>query len=66
MLWIDDDRIVYIAPRARPPRPGTPDEKLPLYEPTHDANFVLEIAAGRAQALGLKVGDKVEFDFSGR
>jgi uncharacterized protein len=66
MLWIDNDRVVYIVHRAPPPAPGTPDEKLPLYEPTSPSNFVLEIAAGRAAALGVKVGDKVEFDFTGK
>jgi hypothetical protein len=66
MLWIDNDRIVHIVHRAPPPAPGTPDAQLPLYEPPRPANFVLEIAAGRAEALGLKPGDRVEFDFSGR
>lgn len=66
MLWIDNDQIVYIVHRAPPPAAGTPDAKLPLYEPPRPANFVLEIAAGRAEALGLKVGGRVEFDFSGR
>jgi hypothetical protein len=66
LLWIDNDRIVHIVHRAPPPAPGTPDDALPLYKPPSPANFVLEIAAGRSQALGLKVGDRVEFDFSGR
>ncbi|MFI5399480.1 MAG: DUF192 domain-containing protein [SAR324 cluster bacterium] len=66
MLWIDTDRIVYIVHRAPPPKPGTPDAKLPVYTPPVPANLVLEIAAGRARELDLKVGDKVEFDFSGR
>jgi uncharacterized protein len=66
MLWIDTDRIVYIVHRAPPPRPGTPDAELPVYTPPVPANLVLEIAAGRARELDLKVGDRVEFDFSGR
>lgn len=66
ILWIDTDRIVYIVHRAPPPKPGTPDAKLPVYTPPVPANLVLEIAAGRARTLDLKVGDVVEFDFSGR
>jgi uncharacterized protein len=66
MLWIDNDQIVYIVRRAPPPAPGTPDDALPVYTPDKPANFVLEIAAGRAQELGVKVGDRVQFDFSAK
>ena len=63
IIWIDSDRIVYIAHRVPPPAPGTPLEQLPTYAPRDPANLVLEIAAGRAQALGVRVGDRVTLEF---
>jgi hypothetical protein len=64
MVWLDNRRIVHIERRVPPPAPGTPEYSLPTYTPPEPANFVLEVAAGRADALGLKVGDTVSYDFS--
>lgn len=64
MIWLENRRIVHIERRVPPPAPGTPEHRLPTYAPLEPANFVLEVAAGRADALGLKAGDLVSYDFS--
>ncbi len=60
ILWINNHRIVHIehsAPAAPPnqtPQPITPNKK---------ANFVLELTAGQAEVLQLKVGQKLQYQF---
>lgn len=66
MIWLDNQRVVHIEHRVQPPNPGTPLARLPTYSPAADANIVLEVASGRAQALGLKVGSTVRFRFNVR
>jgi uncharacterized protein len=66
MIWLDNRRVVHIASDVPPPAPGTPDAQLPTYQPEAPANFVLELAAGRARAVGLHVGDRVQFHFDVR
>ena len=60
ILWMDNHRIVHIEHATAPllqnetPRAVVPDKK---------ANFVLEIAAGQAKVLNLKVGQKLKYQF---
>ena len=63
ILWLDNDRIVHIEHRVPPPAPGTPLDALRIYGPVVSANGVLEIVAGRAAQLGLRVGDFVRLEF---
>jgi len=63
IIWLDNGRVVYIAHDVPPPPRGMPEEQLPTYQPGEPANLVLEIAAGRAKALGLEVGQKISFRF---
>jgi uncharacterized membrane protein (UPF0127 family) len=55
IVWIRDDRIVDVTPRARHDPPG----ELPIHRPREPANLVLEVPAGTAEKLGWKIGDRV-------
>jgi hypothetical protein len=63
IIWIDSTRVVHIEHNVPPPAPGTPAGALPSYRPSQPANAVLEIAAGRAQALNVRVGSRVEIEY---
>ncbi len=63
ILWLDNNRIIHIEHRVPPPAPGTPPRQLPTYAAPAPANGVLEIAAGRAAALGVRVGDYARMVF---
>ena len=57
MLWLDESsRIVHIAANV-PPCAADP---CPSYSPEVSARSVLELRAGRAAELGLKVGDTLQ------
>lgn len=66
MIWLDNRSVVHIEHEVPPPKPGTDDRTLPTYRPPQPGNFVLEIAAGRAREIGLKVGDRVAYRFNVR
>lgn len=57
MIWIDDNKIVYIAKKV-PPQAGNKGN-LPIYTPTQQANYVLEINGGQSDKNKFKTGDKV-------
>lgn len=56
IIWIDGDRIVDIV-TLPPPAPGA--LLPPSHTPTHLADQVLEINAGEAKTMGLKIGVRV-------
>ena len=59
MLFIAaDGRIINIQDSAPP---CVPPRRCPTYNSTAPAKYVLEIAGGRAQALGIRAGDHVHF-----
>lgn len=64
IIWLDNRRVVHVEHNVPPPPPGTPESKLATYVSTLPANLVLELAAGRAKALGLKIGSQVTFRFN--
>ena len=54
----DTKRIVYIAQQAQP----CPQPPCPTYDSQQLAQYVMEINGGLSQELGLKAGDRVEFN----
>jgi len=60
IIWLDNHRIVHIIKNVKPVKSG---EKPPILKPLVPANFVLEIAAGRANELKLKEGDLLSYKF---
>ena len=59
MLFIAADRrIINIQDNAPP---CVPPQRCPTYHSTAPAKYVLEIAGGRAQALGIRAGDYAHF-----
>ena len=58
MLWINKDRrIVHIARNVPPCK----EDPCPSYSPERQGLYVLELAAGAADRLGLKLFDRLEF-----
>ena len=61
VLWLDRTRtIVFLSPKT-PPCESEKPEDCPNYGGNSPAQFVLELAAGAAEAHGLKVGDRLQF-----
>ena len=60
IIWLDNHRIVHILENVKPLKSI---ERPPILKPSVPANFVLEIAAGRANKLNLKKGDSISYKF---
>ena len=60
IIWIDNHRIVEMAKNVPPPEKGASPKVL---KPIYPSNFVLEIEAGRAKTLGLRMGQKLRYQF---
>ena len=58
MIWMDSERRIVHIEHNVPPCAADP---CPRYPPSGPALYVLEINAGFAAKLGLKVGDTMEF-----
>ncbi len=59
IIWIRGRSVVDIAANAQPPAPGTSAAEFPLYYPRLPADKVLEIPAGAAEQMGIKIGDEL-------
>ena len=60
IIWLDNHRIVHIIHNAKPDNSRDDPEVMTSPVPV---NFVLEIAAGRAEKLRLKIGQRMKFKF---
>lgn len=56
IIWIYQGQVIGVAERVPPPAPGTNLADLPLYAPPGQADAVLEVNAGWAEAHGVGVG----------
>lgn len=59
MIWISEGRVIAITEDVPAPEPSTALSDLPTYSPEEPADMVLEVVAGQAEALGIKVGDQI-------
>ena len=62
ILWIDKGKVVGIESSV-PPEPGVSSGQLKRYRSPEPVQYVLEIAAGRADELGIRPGDDVDIRF---
>ena len=60
IIWLDNHRIVHIIHSAKP---ATSRDGLEVITSPVPVNFVIEIAAGRAEKLRLKTGQRMKFKF---
>lgn len=59
MLWLSKNGVVQdLAANVPPSPPGTPEEEIATR--TGTGQYILELAAGEAKRLGIKVGSKID------
>lgn len=61
IIYISDDKIVDIINNAPAPSADADITTLPVYQPSNEANYVLEVNAGEALKNNFKQGDTVTF-----
>ncbi|HDP74256.1 MAG TPA: DUF192 domain-containing protein [Candidatus Woesearchaeota archaeon] len=61
IIWLDESQnVVYIIENAQP----CISDSCETYTSPHEALYVLELNAGKAREIGLRVGDRVDFRLS--
>lgn len=61
-IWINEDKVVDLTENAAPTVEGQSDATLPIYQTKENANKVLEVNAGTAKRLNIKIGDSVKIE----
>lgn len=59
-IWIAQGKVIYIQENIPAPESGTPDFKLPFYEPPSGIDYVLEVNAGFVRENNIKNNDLVK------
>lgn len=57
IAWIRNSRVIGVSERV--PAPRAAEDSLPTYYPPDSVDMVLEVQAGAARELGIKMGDAV-------
>jgi len=60
IIWMKDGQVIDIASNVPPPGLGQDEKTLPIYYPRLPSDRVLEVQAGLANKIGLKLGDRVD------
>lgn len=58
LIWIKGGKIVGIIPNV--PHPESIDDKLPLYYPPSEVDYVLEVNAGWSEKYKIKIEDEIK------
>lgn len=64
IIWINDGKIVQIDENVSPPEPDVPDEKLKIYTPQSEIDYVLEVNGGFAAKNKIKIDDPVKIFYT--
>ncbi|MFN8940755.1 MAG: DUF192 domain-containing protein [Acidobacteriota bacterium] len=61
IIWLDKNKVVVEILSNVPPCPHTKASECPQHGGNQDAQFVLELNAGRAAYYGVQIGSKIDF-----
>ena len=61
IIWIKNNKIVWVTPQVPAPSPTTPLNELPLYSPPTNITHVLEVPSGWSEKYNIKIGDEIIF-----
>lgn len=59
IIWIQDDKIIEIDKNI----PVSKTDKLKIFTPSGEVNYVLEVNAGYCDKHNIKVGDSISFEY---
>lgn len=60
IIWIKNNKVIYIVESVPAPKPGQSDGALPIYSPPEKAEYVLEVKAGMVNKYKFFIGQEVK------